>query len=340
MKKEVQIGLLGTFGLLILIFGYKYLKGQDILNKTKTIYVKYANVDMLEASNPVLVNGFKVGSVLQVDLDPEDANLILVTLDVRNDIRFPKNTKAVLVSSGLLGDKSISLEFDHLCDNDCLETNSFIEGETRGLISSMMGSPDELNAYLDKIKEGIDGEDQLQASIIELQSTIKNLNSITEQIDGLLKSSSNAIKQSLRNIDLVTGELENNRASITASLKNVESFTSQLDTLRLDPLIKASNTAIQTADQMMKKFTTTLDSTTGSLQNLKQILASVNQGDGTLGKLVKEDELYDRIDRLTKNLDFLIQDVRLNPKRYINVSVFGKKQKEYEKPEDDPAFED
>ena len=189
MKNEVKIGLLGLVSLLILIYGYKYLKGEDILNKTKTIYVKYADVDLLEASNPVLVNGFKVGSVFDVDIDPEDANLVLVTLDVRNDIRLPINTKAILVSSGLLGDKSITLEFDHLCNDNCLPNESTIEGETRGMLSSMMGSPDEVNAYLDQIKEGIDGDDGLQASIIEIQSTITNLNSITEQINALLKCS-------------------------------------------------------------------------------------------------------------------------------------------------------
>lgn len=340
MKNEVKIGLLGVAGLVILIFGYRYLKGEDLFNTTKTLYVRYENVDMLEASNPVLINGLKVGSVMAVNLDPDDANLVLVTLDIRNDLKLPKTTKAVLVTSGLLGDKSIILEFDKLCTSDCLTSGSFLEGETRGLISSMMGSPDQLNVYLDKIKESINTNGSLQATIIELQGTVRNLNSITEQVDGLLKTSSSAVRNSLDNVETLTSEVEKNTEGITNSIHNLEEFTAKLNGVNMDTLVTATNTAIQSADVMLKKFSTTLDSTGKSLENLKGILKSMNEGEGTLGKLVKEDDLYLRIDRLTQNLDFLIQDVRLNPKRYINVSVFGRKQDDYEKPEDDPAFDD
>lgn len=341
MKKEIKIGLLGLAALLILIFGYKYLKGQNLLEKSNVYHIRYANVDMLDVSNPVLINGYKVGSVIKIGMDPENANLIKVTIDVKGEINLPKETVAVLISTGVLGDKAITLEFDKLCLSDCLPSESEIPGTTKGFLGSMMGTPDELSAYVDKLTEGVMEEDSpVNTSLLELQATIKNLNSITAQLDALFRNSSHSINQSLANIQGLTGELNDSKGSLSGSLKNLESFTQQLNEAGVDQLIASSNKTIESADEVFKGLETTIEETNESVANLKRILEGINQGEGTMGQLVTNKSLYERLDRLTQNLDLLLQDVRLNPKRYINVSVFGKKQKEYETPEDDPAFQD
>ncbi|MDX1685327.1 MAG: MlaD family protein [Saprospiraceae bacterium] len=338
MKKEIKIGLLGIAALLILIFGYKYLKGQNLFNQSKTYYVKYMDVNMLDVSNPVLVNGFQVGSVINVQIDEEDANLIKVTIDVRSEIKLPEETVAVLISTGVLGDKAIDLEFDRLCTDDCLEDGSTLEGRTKGFLGSMMGTPEDMDAYISKVKEGVTGDSSVNKSLTELQLTIRNLNNITSHLDDILENSSNAISQSLNNVNDLTTELNNNRNTITASLDNLEAFTQQLKNSEVDQLIESSNKTINSADEVFTSMKTTLEETNESVKSLKSILVSIEDGQGTLGKMVKDETLYNRLDRVSQNLDYLIQDIRLNPKRYINVSVFGKKQKEYEVPENDPAF--
>lgn len=339
MKNEIKIGLLGLAASVILIFGYKYLKGQNILEKSKTYYIIYDQVEMLDVSNPVLVNGFKVGSVIDMSINVQDANYIKVTIDVEGEIDLPKETQAVLISTGVLGDKAISLEFDKLCQSDCLESGAQITGVTRGFLGSMIGSPEELSTYIETVKEGVMGQDSaVSTSLLELQVTIRNLSSITTQLDGILKSSSRSINSTLANIEGLTSEVNTNKTSLTNSLKSLESFTAQLDSARVDQLIVSSNQTIKSADRVFTGLEQTLVETNQTVESLKGILSDIETGKGTFGKLVTDKSLYDRMDRVTENLDLLLQDVRLNPKRYINVSVFGKKQKEYEKPEDDPAF--
>lgn len=340
MKNEIKIGLLGLAALLILIFGYKYLKGQNILDDSKVYFIKYEDVEMLDVSNPVLINGFKVGSVIKVGMDDVDANLIKVTIDVKGDIKLPQNTVAVLLSTGVLGDKAIELEFDQLCTSNCLPNESTLPGMSRGFLKSMVGTPDELSSYVNNLTDGIDTSGALNQSLVQLQYTIQNLNSITAQLDNLLRQSGSSIDQSLKNISSLTGELASNKTSLGNSLQNLESFTQKLDNANIDQLAQSANSTIQTADKTFASLETTLSEIDVAVGSLQQVLGSVQSGEGTLGALINDKSLYDRFDRLAENLDLLMQDVRLNPKRYINVSVFGKKQKDYEVPEDDPAFED
>ena len=205
----------------------------------------------------------------------------------------------------------------------------------------MIGSPDELTAYIEKVKEGVIGEDSsVNSSLLELQATIKNLSSITGQLDEILRTSSRSINRTFSNVEGLTNEVNDNKSSLSQSLKNLESFTAQLDSARVGDLIDASNQTMASADRVFTGLEQTLEETNKSVQSLKSILSDIDSGDGTLGQLVSNKSLYERLDRVTENLDLLLQDVRLNPKRYINVSVFGKKQKDHEKPEDDPAFKE
>jgi phospholipid/cholesterol/gamma-HCH transport system substrate-binding protein len=340
MKHEIKVGLLGVVSLLIMIFGYKYLKGQDILDRSQTIYVKYTNIDMLDVSNPVLINGYKVGSVMGISMDDEDANLIKVTLDIKGEIKLPKNTKAALISTGVLGDKAILLEFDELCQNDCLESGATIDGVTRGFLKSMMGTPEEVSDYIENIKTEINTDGGFDEMFTDLQSTIHNLSGVTEQLNNILGQSGNAISQSLNNLSSLTQELDKNKSSITSSLKNIEHLTQSLDSANIGEIFTHAGDALASTDQALIQFESTLEGMNKSLVSLKLILDGIQAGEGTVGKAIKDDGLYERLDKLVQNMDFLLQDVRLNPKRYINVSVFGKKQKDYVLPEGDPAFDE
>ena len=339
MKSEIKIGLLGIASLLILIFGYKFLKGKNLLERSQTFYVKYQDIDQLAVSNPVLINGLKVGSVLDLKIDPQDANFIIVTLDITGDLKFPKNTKAVLLSKGVLGDKIIELEFDKLCESNCLESGTFIEGTTKGFLSSMIGEPEDVNEYVDAISEKLSADEDLAQTMKNIEETVANLNKVTAQLDGLLSTSSSSLSGVISNVDQITRELAVNRKTLTNSLSNIEDFTGQLKAANVGEIANNLNQTISSTDAMIDRFEGTLNETNQSLKSVKTVLASIEKGKGTAGRLIKDETLINNLERATQNLDFLLQDIRLNPKRYINISVFGKKQKEYEKPEEDPAFE-
>ena len=339
MRNEVKIGILGVVSLLILIYGYKFLKGQNVFERSQTFYVQYADVDQLAPSNHVYVNGMQVGSVIDMQLDPTDPNLVLVTLDVQKSIKLPQETKAILFSEGLLGDRAIELVFNKMCNEDCLANRSYIPGYNKSLLGSVVGSDEELGDYVSGAMDGLDEEGKLKETIDELNTTVKNINSLTSRLDDLLANSSQSLQRTVLNVEGITYELNQGKESISGAIDNIETFSTNLSKADIKGLTENTKKVVGSADQAITSLESTLSSTNKSIQELSAVLSSVNKAEGTLGKLVKEDELHTRLLRLTKNLDFLLQDVRLNPKRYIDVSVFGKKQKDYELPENDPAFE-
>ena len=325
MKSEIKIGLLGIASLLILIFGYKFLKGKNLLERSQTFYVKYQDIDQLAVSNPVLINGLKVGSVLDLKIDPQDANFIIVTLDISGDLKFPKNTKAVLLSKGVLGDKMIELEFDKLCESNCLESGAYLEGITKGFLSAMIGEPEEVNEYVDAISEKLSEDEDVSETLKNIEQTVANLNKVTAQLDGLLASSSQSLNGVISNVDQITRELAINRKTLSTSLSNIEDFTTQLKGANIGEIANNLNNTISSTDAMINRFEGTIQETNQSLKSVKSVLATIDAGEGTAGRLIKDQTLANNLERATKNLDFLLQDIRLNPKRYINISVFGKK---------------
>jgi len=136
MKKEIKLGILTILTIAVSVWGFKYLLGKNVFSDVKTVNVKFDEVADLEVASPVKINGFKVGSVLDFDIDRDNVEKIVVTFDVEGDIPIPKNTMAVLKSVGVMGGRYIELEFDRLCDgSDCLEDGDFVQGQTNGMLS-------------------------------------------------------------------------------------------------------------------------------------------------------------------------------------------------------------
>lgn len=339
MRSEIKIALLGIAALVILIFGYKFLKGQNILEKEQSFYIRYDDVNQLAVSDGVFINGYKVGSVIDIFIDPQDANFVIVHITIDGDLKLPKNTVAILSPNGVLGEKLVNLRFDKLCESNCLEDNAYIRGESQSILSNMLGEPEDLNVYYESLKSNIDSNENVQQTLNDLQGTLTNLNQISSQLNQLLGSSNQSLTNVFRNLDAVTGELAHNKKSLTNTLKNLEEFTGTLKGTEVDNMVNNVNDAVQTADQTFQKFEVTLSETNKSLKGIQDLVGGLQQGEGSMGRLMKDDELVNNLERVTKNLDLLLQDVRLNPKRYINVSVFGKRQKDYEVPEEDPAFQ-
>ncbi len=348
MKNEIKVGILGIVTLFVAVFGYKYLKGSNLLDSSWRYYVRFRDVGQMDASAPVLTRGFKVGSVTKINIDPESPDWILVTIEVNKEIKLPKSTKAILVSQGLMGGKAIILQFDKSCTDDCLENKSNIPGEIAGMLSSMF-SKDEVKDYTQAI--GNELNTLLDTSVVnqnkELAGTIKNIHIIldnlaksTSSIKMLLDHSNTAISHSMQNLEQVTNTLAKNSESISQSIKNLDKISSSIAQADPGKMLKSADATLVESKKSLQELTSTLEQSKQTISHLNNILTDVNSGKGSLGKLINDPSLYQNLNRSSKNLDLLLQDLRLNPKRYIHVSVFGGNNTKYEVPEHDPAIPD
>ena len=197
--------------------------------------------------------------------------------------------------------------------------------------------------YLNKIKSGVSGVldtiqntiDNPQAkSLKDLHETISNLASLTRNLDRLLAQSSANLNASFQNLASISKNLKDNNDKITHILANVEIMTEDFKQAELGKDIKSTVTNLNTTMTDLKSILTQANST---FKDVNHLLDGIQKGQGTLGALTTDKKLYENLQSTSRNLDLILQDLRLNPKRYISVSVFGKKQKEYTLPLDDPA---
>ena len=157
MSRELKLGLLSLIIIVTALWGYQYIKGKNILNTVRTYSVVYGNVEGLEVAAPVEINGFSVGSIQKIILNPEDVKSMLVTFEVEGDYRFPKSTKASMsTSNSLVGSKKIILEFDELCQSNCLEDGERMISSTRGILETILPK-DELQSHLAVLRDEVGG---------------------------------------------------------------------------------------------------------------------------------------------------------------------------------------
>lgn len=353
MKKEVKIGILVIVGLAMLIWGYNFLKGQNLFNNQAVYYVKYDNVQKLQKSSPIYINGFKIGNVKDIEIDPSNLQTIIVSLEILDEIKLPPDTKAKLFADGVMGDMAVELTYSTVCNQNCIKPGSFIEGESVGFLQSFV-QPEDLDVYFTKLGSGLsnllDSLSQVMKSeefrhselgkITEsFKNTMDHLEAGTENLNRMIESNASAMNSMINNLNTITGGLAENQNSLNSTIKNIESITETLsDENGLKTTLSNTNSAITKLGEAGEQTKNTLAGLDETSKKLNHLLTQINQGEGTLGKLISQDEVYKELRSSLYNLDLLLQDFRLNPKRYVNVSVFGKKAKEYTVPEDDPAI--
>lgn len=347
MSKEARLGLFAIIVLAMAIWGYKYLKGQNILSKSYTFKTTYSDVSQLSISSPVLLNGLNVGSVTAIKINKENLSEMVVTFDIEKDYKIPKDAVALQVSDGIINGKAIAIKYDNLCSGaNCAKTGDVLEGKVVGLLGSMVGQ-DEVNEYLKTVTTELDGviaglgaadkEGAVNEIILELNKSIKNIESMTRTTDALLKNSYSNLSKTMENMNTITTNLAQNNGQITSMLANLNDITADIKTADVGSTVTTTNETLAETKKAITQLQSTLTKTDDAMLSLKGIMTDVEQGNGSLGKLVNDEELYTNLEATSRNLSLLLQDLRLNPKRYVNVSIFGKKNKEYTLPENDPA---
>ena len=352
MAREIKLGAFAFIVIILAIWGYTYLKGENLLNKSFTFRTSFSDVTQLTKSSTVYINGYKVGSVTNIELNPDNLREIMVEFYIENDYKIPVDAVVNMKSDGLMAGKALSVIFDKQCSGaDCAKSGHVFPGKEIGMIQSLLGGDtDKVGEYAalfgDELKNTIyelgteDGKGAINKSLIELQATMENMTQITATTNSVLSRSAKNLTSTIENINSITGNLAASNEQITAMLSNFNKISAQLKDANVGNTVSSTTETIEAAKVTMEQLQSTLSKADEAMVSLNDIMAKAGSGEGTLAQLLNDKKLYNNLEMTSKNLSLLLQDLRLNPGRYVKVSVFGGKNKDpYVKPENDPAFE-
>lgn len=306
MKTEIKIGIVGFGILLLLFFGIKFLKGIDVFQKETTYYVFYDNVSGMYEGNYIYLNGMKVGYVKDIEAMVERAEKFLVTVAVDSKIKITDDSKMVFFSADILGSKAMKIELGN--SNRILENKDTIMGGVElGMLDKLGSSIAPMAQNLDSIlfatKNILNQQTQnnLQHTFANLEATSERLSSISGQFDNLMKNEKEKIGKIISNTESITSNLKNNNDELNNIISKIGQITDTVAQAQL------GSTILQT---------------TQTLEKLNNVLGVIEKGKGNIGLLINDEGLYKSLDESAKKLDALIEDIKANPKKYINVSVF------------------
>ncbi len=306
-SNELKVGFLALLAFLILYFGFNFLKGNDIFSSARIYYVEYENVDGLMVSNQVMINGIEVGKVKKVEIQPTKSNRILVTLRLSQDMVIPDKTVAVLSDGALLGGKIIRLRLE---GKGNLAEETFLKGETEVGLTTLLkeraipviANADSLLVSFRQISTKFDNTGTYLNTLLKTSNeTVSNLNG---SVNGIVADNRANIAQISSNMKILSADLMETEKQLRPLLTKFNSVADSLQALRLGKTLKEVDAAVI---------------------SLKKIVQGLERGEGTAGKLIKNDSLYVGLNKTLVDLDKLLLDFRLQPKRYIGISVFGKK---------------
>lgn len=312
IKNETKVGVLAAFAIALLIIGYNFLKGNSIFSNETVLYARYSHVDGLGVSKPVLINGFQIGRVDQLTLQPNGT--IVATLKIKGKYDIPKNTIARLESTDLLGGKAIVMDLgndrNYAIDGDTLNAN--VEKGLLETVQPVQKKAEQIIAKMDSILTSVNSilnpnfQKNVDKSFTSIASTLGALEATSKKVDALVGSESSKLSGILSNVEAITVNFKNNGAKIDAILANLNTVTDKAAALN---------------------FKQTVDNANKAIADLQGMVAELKAGKGSLGKLLNDDEMYKNLTGASKNLDNLMIDLKANPKRYVHFSVFGGKNK-------------
>ncbi len=317
ISNETKVGALTAIAITLLILGFNFLKGKTLFKTGNILYARYTDTKGLMVSNPVFINGFRVGAVLDIENADDNLSSIIVAIKLKSNYKIGANSVAT-IKDNPLGAPSINIALGD--SKEFLKVgDTLLTAPSAGLMGAVM---DKLGPVSDQIKTTVHSLDVVLNNLNSvfdpttknnLQEVITNLNKATASlmvsstsIQSLLHQQSGAVTQSMNNMASFTKNLSDNNEKVTKVLKNVETTT--------DNLAKSD-------------IAGTVDKLKSTIAGLNQMIAKIGSQEGSLGKLMNDKALYDNLTNTVRSANILLDDLRVHPKRYVNISVFGRKDK-------------
>ncbi|NPA46261.1 MAG: MCE family protein [Chlorobi bacterium] len=299
IRKEYKAAAFVLTAIVLFVWGYNFLKGKDLLKNYNIYYAVFDNVDGIDNSTQVKMRGLPVGSIQSMQFRQGDRKIVLA-LNIDREYFIPKDSRVKITGSGILGSKNLEIELGY--SPEPAPSGDTLQSVQSGGLSEMMGS----------------AQEQLESLISNTNQLIRNLNSVLSDSNKVnlaaTLENTNRLTAELHQLTLQTEHLiRQNQQSLHNTMQHVEKASQDLETV-------SGKLAKQDIDQLMQNLTESTD-------RLNKILKDLQQGKGTAGKMLKDEQMYRELNRTLADLDALLRDLKENPKRYVHFSVFGKKDK-------------
>ena len=305
MNKEIRTGIIAIFTIVVLIYGINYLKGLNILDKNRIFHAKYDNIDGLLKGSVISLNGFNVGIVSNISLQSDNA--LLVSVKINEDFDVPANSILKISNQDLMGTKGISVilgNSDLLAkNNDTLiaEIENSLQDEVNKQILPLKNKAEGLISSVDSLMViftsvlNTDARKNLASSFKNLDETFILMSESMKELNKLVVTNEKNISNSIKNFESITGNISNNNESIENILKKMSSISDSVSSKDIGDIIK----------------------------NLNNITNKISVGQGNLGLLNSDDQLYRNIEKTTNDISILVEEIKKDPKKYFNFSVLG-----------------
>jgi phospholipid/cholesterol/gamma-HCH transport system substrate-binding protein len=320
VSKYTKLGILIVVSITILIWGLSYLKGNDVFKKSDDYHVIYSRIEGLSASNDVMLSGYKIGQVKNIQFLPDHSGRLLVTFSIDSSIKLPVNTVAQIVSSDLMGTRVIKINLgsgqEFYANNDTIpgDVESDLKEQVSMQVLPIKNKAEELLGTLDSAITVLtvifneDARKNLSESFENINQTIYNIEKATADLQEIVSSEKENVAKIIDNLDTISTVLNNSTQNFENTLGNLSSLSDTLARLPLSPLVQ---NILNTTEQINK------------------ILAQLEGTDNTAGLLLNDDKLYESMNLLTENINLLMTDIRVNPERYLNFSALDLGRKVY-----------
>ena len=316
LSNETKIGLMAVIGIAILIIGFNFLKGKGVFKKENHIYAVYQDVQGLVKSNPVVINGLQVGRIDNLD-GGRDMKKIVVTVSLNKEVNIPNNSLAV-INPNLLGSPTLEIQLG--------TSDTYLKNGDTLLTTLSGGAFDEAMKLINPV-------------LYEVRNAVKSLDSVLTTITGVFdEQTKKNIKSMIGNIQVATASfvitsaslqklMDPENGSLAHTLQNVDKFTANLNSNngKIDSILESTRKFSDNLSSIDLKQT--LDTLNVAINNFKEGAEKINSKDGSIGLLLNDKTLYNNLEATTSKINILLDDIRVHPKRYVNFSVFGKKDK-------------
>lgn len=299
--------------LALFIWGFTFLKGFNLFKEQRVLYAVYNQVNGLTKANPVSINGLKVGQVSDIYFRPDFSGDIIVEITVETDIPIPKNSVALIYSSDLMGSKAIDLKMGtdslFVANGDTLSTQveASLKEAVNQQIQPLKVKAEELILSIDSVVTVIkqifneQARENLTSSLASVQSTFENLESASYNLDQMIASEKVRFGEIMSNLESITTTISENEENIDNILANFSTISDSLAQAQIPQTFANINRVVGDVSVIVEK---------------------IENGEGTIGMLVNDDELYKDLQESSEQLHLLLEDLRVNPKRYVRFSLF------------------